>query len=160
MLTLLVYLEQVKAATEDKQFWPETGAGWVALVISLSTLLSLIIGGLWSYFKLVEQINGAGRRIGVLEIWKRTEEGRELEKTLDYERMVNAQNSLLEAIGRASAEASKCNEDTEIMGTRIEKKIDEFMTEVRKTDRVVSDRLMKLETMIDERTRQPTRNGL
>lgn len=153
-MTFLLVLMQSTKSTIPESFWPVTGAGWVALVASVLALLGALIGGLWSYFKVVEQIDGAGKRIKVLEEWKTQEEGRELEKTLAYERMANAQESLLREIGRATTEAHQCGIDTEAMGRQIGEKIELFMTEFRRSDRDTRDRLTRLETLIERDTRR------
>jgi hypothetical protein len=144
-------LMQAADRNASSTFWPVTGAGWVALVSSVIALASALIGGLWSYFKVLGHIDGAMKRVSVLENWKTQEEGRELEKTLAYERMVNAQEHLLQEIGRATAEAKQCGVDTEQLGTRIETKLEAFMAEFRVADRRSGDRLMRLETLIDSK---------
>lgn len=122
--------------------WPQTITGWVTLVTSLLVLLGLLYG----YAKALTAINGLGGRVGEVERKVSTIDGQNSERDKAFALLLQSQETLVKAIGRAEQAASQCDTNSENYFIQIGTQISELGKKVEASSREEHGRLTAIET--------------
>lgn len=129
-------------AGQSTEVWPITVAGWVTLVVAVLGLL----GVLYTYAKNIAQLNGLGARVTKVEDAQKKTEERELLWIRSLDKVLAAQEGLLEKIGAANHGATACGEDMQKYAVEIGSKFDELRRTVNDEGRKAGERLQAVET--------------
>lgn len=128
--------------------WPTTASGWVALVASLLSLVTVVVGGTVAYGKWLNQIDGFGSRLGKVEEFKEQATGADVERRIQLDRIQHDHTDLIVRVGEAKEVGAQCREDAIehqiVLGSRVadlDKKVTTF-------ELSVSQRLTATETDI------------
>lgn len=125
-----------------QQVWPVTIAGWVTLVVAVLGLL----GVLYTYAKNIAQLNGLGARVTKVEDAQKKTEEREAQWLRSLDKVLLAQEGLLEKLGAASKGADSCSDEMQKYAIEIGSKFDALQRTVNEEGRKAGERLQAVET--------------
>lgn len=125
--------------------WPTTVTGWIALVVSGGAALAMM----YSHAKGLARLNGFGGRMTEIEKEQEATRAREQTYLTTLEKVLATQASLLEKLGDAKRTSEQCDDDMRTFATEIGSKIHAM-------DKNLSERLTRVETVLDLRKRSTT----
>jgi hypothetical protein len=142
------------AVPSPEGFWPTTVVGWITVVGFLAGLVS----GLWAYAKFLAHLNGLGTRVDIVEKHQAAAEERDETLSRAMDRVTQAQDHLLEKIGAAERQSSRCSEDMEQYTREVGSQIHELTKLIQHEGREAGERLKGVETKLDFLMRERERD--
>lgn len=145
-MTVLVALIQTAKAT---QWEPGLVAGYASLALSIIALITYAI----SYGKWLEKLNGVGKRVHELETESTIAKAERSAQEKATTRLLDQHEQMLVQLGEAKRDTVACREDTEVLGIRIGTAVTELTREVSEMHNELSNRLTRVETILNGRTK-------
>lgn len=147
--------------------WATAAAGWITLAAFLISLGATIFAwGKWAQKtnsvkgELIEkidnhkehvknQLDGFGGRVESMESEHDHINGRLDEASGHVQRILGQHDSILGLLGEAKGSAVQCREDTQALGEKIERKLENITNRIGEVELNLSQRLTGVETKID-----------
>lgn len=126
--------------------WPATVAGWVALAASIIALVLYPIAFGKSRGRMLEQMNGLGRRTAKVEKDYERIDVENSERRREIDRVLAQHEEILRIVGEAKRSAEQCREDATDHSLRIGVQVSETLAAVTKMELRMAERLTALET--------------
>lgn len=135
-------------------FWPITGAGWIALFAAIATPVIVAIGAIVAYGKWLARMNGLGRRVKDVEDSLVQVKTVQDERGRQFERILTQHEQLIAAVSDSKKSAEQCSADAEQHALMIGSKVDELKNINSKMELSISQRLTAVETKMEILMRQ------
>lgn len=129
--------------------WPETVAGWVALIASVGAVIAM----LWGYAKFLAQLNGLGGRVDKLEKEQAAAAARDTQHLLALERVIGAQTQIIRDQGEQARALDEARDSTRDFAIDIGSKLDHLSKAMTDGQRQTAEKIGAMQATLDMLTR-------
>lgn len=144
-------ITQIAATLAVDSGWPTTVSGWVALVASLTTLVTVVLGGAIAYGKSAEQFNRLKDRVSDLETAQEGQKGMDEERRSQLDRVLGEHATILGALGESKRSVEQCRDDADQYTREIGAKVADVLRAMGQMELSIVQRLTAVETILKER---------
>jgi hypothetical protein len=131
--------------------WPVTISGWVALVTSIVTAITVLIGAPVAWGRWIQKINGLGERLKLVEDAQKESKGAEMERVRQFDEVMHEQRTIIAAIGRAEKSSESCREEIDQHALALGSLVSGAVTKMGAMELHLSQRLTAVETALNLR---------
>lgn len=136
-------------ASTSEPIWPVSVSGWVALVLSIASVLTIVIGGTIAWGKWLGHLDGLGQRLAKVEQYKEQAIGSETERLRQIDRIEHDHKDLIVRVGEAKQVGAECREDAVQHSIELGSRVAEIDKKISVLELSVSQRLTATETDIE-----------